>query len=148
FRRMPTLQRALTLVLPVALSGVVACTSAGPTAAPPAAPTPAAAKPAASPATVASPSPSASAVASPSAVAGAAPRPANASLSISSPTPGQTVPAGSVRVSVQWSGPLLVAAASATKLDDYHLHYFLDESATAYLGTLVPVPMGNPHIVH
>jgi hypothetical protein len=41
-----------------------------------------------------------------------------------------------------------VAAASATKLDDYHLHYFLDESAAPYTGTLVPVPMGNPRIVH
>ena len=49
---------------------------------------------------------------------------------------------------MQYSGPPLVAAASATKLDDYHLHYFLDEDATPYLGTLVPVPMGNPHIVH
>jgi hypothetical protein len=51
-------------------------------------------------------------------------------------------------VSVQYSGPPLVAAASATRLDDYHLHYFLDESAEPYIGTLVPVPMGNPNIVH
>jgi len=49
---------------------------------------------------------------------------------------------------VQYSGPPLVPAANATKLDDYHLHYFLDENAAPYLGTLVPVPMGNPHIVH
>ena len=58
------------------------------------------------------------------------------------------MPAGSVAVSVQYSGPQLVAAASATKLDDYHLHYFLDENATQYVGTLVPVPTGNPKIVH
>jgi hypothetical protein len=49
---------------------------------------------------------------------------------------------------VQYNGPPLVAAANATKLDDYHLHYFLDENATPYLGTLVPVPTGNPRIVH
>jgi hypothetical protein len=53
-----------------------------------------------------------------------------------------------VQVDVQYTGPALVAAASATKLDDLHLHYFLDESAAAYIGTLVPVPMGNPDIVH
>ena len=39
-------------------------------------------------------------------------------------------------------------AANAAKLDDYHVHYFLDESATPYLGTGVPVPAGNPRIVH
>jgi hypothetical protein len=49
---------------------------------------------------------------------------------------------------VQYTGPTLVPAANATKLDDYHLHYFLDESAAAYIGTLVPVPMGNPRIIH
>jgi hypothetical protein len=49
---------------------------------------------------------------------------------------------------VQYSGPQLVAAANATKIDDYHLHYFLDENAAPYIGTLVPVPTGNPHIVH
>jgi hypothetical protein len=58
------------------------------------------------------------------------------------------VPAGSVQVSVQYSGPQLVAAASAAKLEDYHLHYFLDENAAPYIGTQVPVPMGNPRIVH
>lgn len=58
------------------------------------------------------------------------------------------VPAGSVTVSIQFSGAQLVAAASATKLDDYHLHYFLDEDASPYLNSLTPVPMGNPHIVH
>ena len=58
------------------------------------------------------------------------------------------MPAGTLQVTVQYQGPQLVPAANATKLDDYHLHYFLDESAAPYLGTLVPVPMGNPHIVH
>jgi len=43
-----------------------------------------------------------------------------------------------------------VAAANATKLDDLHLHYFLDEDAAPYLNpnAPTPVPMGNPHIVH
>ena len=95
-----------------------------------------------------SPSPAASPSASPAASNAAAPRPANATLKISAPSAGQSVPAGSIQVTVEYSGPPLVAAASATKLDDYHLHYFLDESATAYLGTTTPVPMGNPHIVH
>jgi hypothetical protein len=94
------------------------------------------------------PSPGAAAVASPSPSGAAAPQPAAATLTISSPTPGQSVPAGSVQVNVQYTGPALVAAANATKLDDYHLHYFLDESAAAYIGTQVPVPMGNPNIVH
>jgi hypothetical protein len=49
---------------------------------------------------------------------------------------------------VQYNGPPLVPAASATKLDDYHLHYFLDENPAPYIGTQLPVPMGNPHIVH
>ncbi|MBV9170721.1 MAG: hypothetical protein JOZ81_11610, partial [Chloroflexi bacterium] len=53
-------------------------------------------------------------------------------------------------ISVQWTGPELVPAANATRLEDYHLHYFLDEDATPYLNTstLTPVPMGNPRIVH
>jgi hypothetical protein len=56
--------------------------------------------------------------------------------------------AGSITISNAYSGPPLVAAASATKLDDYHVHYFLDEDAAPYLNSLTPVPMGNPHIVH
>jgi hypothetical protein len=52
-----------------------------------------------------------------------------------------------VQINVQCTNPALVAAANVTKLDD-HLHYFLDKSAAAYVGTLVPVPMGNPNIVH
>jgi hypothetical protein len=78
----------------------------------------------------------------------AAPRPAGASLRIAEPGAGQVIPPGSVPVSVRYNGPPLVPAASATKLDDYHLHYFLDESATPYLGTLVAVPMDSPRIIH
>jgi len=60
------------------------------------------------------------------------------------------MPAGSITISIQYSGPPLVAAASATKIDDYHVHYFLDEDASPYLNSNspTPVPMGNPHIVH
>jgi hypothetical protein len=91
--------------------------------------------------------------AAPSAAAAAASgtavaRPANISLHITAPTAGQSVAAGSVQVSVSYQGPPLVPAANATKLDDLHLHYFLDENAAPYLGTQVPVPTGNPHIVH
>jgi hypothetical protein len=49
---------------------------------------------------------------------------------------------------IEYTGPPLVAAANATRLEDYHLHYFLDENAAPYLGTGTPVPMGNPKIVH
>ena len=123
---------ALIIALPL----LVGCNSAAP--APPtiaAAPTTSIPKP--SPATSPSPSPAA-----------AAPQPASATLTISSPTNGQSVPAGSVAVSVQYNGPPLVPAANATKLDDYHLHYFLNETATPFIGTLVPVPAGNPKIIH
>jgi hypothetical protein len=51
-------------------------------------------------------------------------------------------------VTVNYTGPQLVAAANATKLDDYHIHYFLDVDPTPYIGTTVPVPMGDPRIIH
>jgi len=35
-----------------------------------------------------------------------------------------------------------------TALDQYHLHYFLDVSAAPSLETLVPVPLGDPRILH
>ena len=116
---MPRFHRALIVTTTLALSVLwVACSTAAPAA--PASPTPGA----------------------------VAQRPANASLTISSPTSGQTVPAGPVQIAVQYTGPQLVPGANATRLDDYHLHYFLDESATSYIGSLMPVPMGNPHVVH
>jgi hypothetical protein len=70
------------------------------------------------------------------------------SLLFIAPTAGETVSAGSVRVSLGYSGPALVAAANATKLDDYHIHFFLDVDPTPYIGTSVPVPMGDPRIIH
>jgi hypothetical protein len=67
---------------------------------------------------------------------------------LTAPTPGATVNAGSVTVTVSYTGPTLVPAANATKLDDFHLHYLLDVDPTPYLGTTVPIPVGNPQIVH
>jgi hypothetical protein len=50
---------------------------------------------------------------------------------------------------VDYKGPTLVPAAESKKLDDYHLHYFLDEDATPFIGaTPLPIPTGNPKIVH
>jgi hypothetical protein len=70
------------------------------------------------------------------------------SLVFIAPTASTTVSAGSVTVTVNYVGPPLVEAASATKLEDYHLHYFLDVDPTPYIGTTVPIPVGNPRIMH
>lgn len=78
----------------------------------------------------------------------AAPRPADASLKIVSPTPDQVLPAGPVKVSIDYSGPVLVPGVQAKKLDDYHLHFILDEDASQYIGTTRPIPAGNPNIIH
>lgn len=56
--------------------------------------------------------------------------------------------AGSVTVTVNYTGPPLVPAANATKLDDYHLHYFLDVDPNPYIGTTVPAPLNDPRIIH
>jgi hypothetical protein len=61
---------------------------------------------------------------------------------------GGVLGGGAVKVSINYSGPNLVPGAEAKKLDDYHLHYFLDEDANAYLTGTKPIPTGNPHIVH
>ena len=93
------------------------------------------------------PSPAASPIASP-APDQVAPKPANASLAIVEPAAGAPVAAGSVTVRVDYSGPTLVPAASATAIDQYHLHYFLDVNSAQYIGTTTPAPLGNPNIVH
>ena len=95
------------------------------------------------PSVVVSPSPSAST--SPFA---AAPRPAGASLALTAPTDGETLAAGSVTATVNYTGPALVAAGNATKLEDYHLHYLIDVDATPYIGTMVAIPSGDPRIIH
>src|SRR5207253_7092614 len=66
-------------------------------------------------------SPTSAPAVAPSAAAGAvsgtpAPRPANVALHITAPAAGQSVPAGSIQVSVSYEGPPLVAAGNATKL--------------------------------
>jgi hypothetical protein len=77
-----------------------------------------------------------------------APKPADASLKIVSPAVDGVLGSGAVKVSVNYSGPNLVPGAEAKKLDDYHLHYFLDEDAKLYMGGAAPIPAGNPRIVH
>jgi hypothetical protein len=82
----------------------------------------------------------------------AALRPSDVLLAITSPRAGEMVaeamPSESVSVSVDFWGPRLVAAATARKIDDYHLVFFLDIDDAAYLGTLMPTPRCNPKIVH
>jgi hypothetical protein len=80
--------------------------------------------------------------------AAVAPRPSEASVSIVSPTNGEVVKAGSVKVSISYSGQPLVPGAQATRLTDYHLHYLLDVDPKPYLGTGLPIPTGRPDIVH
>jgi hypothetical protein len=53
-----------------------------------------------------------------------------------------------VTVIVNYTGPQLVDAANATKLDDYHIAYLLDVDPNPYIGTTVPIPMGDPRIIH
>src|SRR5258708_5745005 len=134
YMRTPLLHRLLGSLV-MGLMVIMGCTA--PASSPPtAAPTAVAAKPATSPSAVAS--------------AGnvAAPKPAGATVAISSPKSGDQVSAGSVKVTVSYTGPALVPAAQATKLDDYHLHYFLDEDPGPYIGTTTPIPAGNPRIIH
>jgi hypothetical protein len=77
-----------------------------------------------------------------------APRPADAALKIMTPKAGEALNAGPLKVSVTYTGPALIPGAEAKKLDDYHLHFFLDEDAGAYLASGMPIPAGNPKIVH
>ena len=119
--------------------------AASPSPSPIASPSPAA-KPAASPG--ASPAASPGAAASPSSAAQAAPKPANVKITITAPQAGETVSPGTVTVTLDYEGPDLVPAAQATQLTECHLHYFLDEDPTPYIGTTTPVPTGNPRIIH
>src|ERR1700737_3501202 len=69
-------------------------------------------------------------------------------VTITSPTNGQTVSGPDVTVTIQVSGTTLVPAASATKLEDMHVHYLLDVDPAPYLDGKTPIPTGNPNIVH
>jgi hypothetical protein len=67
---------------------------------------------------------------------------------ITSPTNGTTIPGPDVTVTIQVTGTTLVPAASATKLEDLHVHYMLDVDPSPYLPGTTPIPQGNPNIVH
>jgi hypothetical protein len=77
----------------------------------------------------------------------AAQRP-EATLTIAQPPAGATLPSGRITVVVNYKGPSLVPAGTATELNEYHLHYLLDVNASAYLQTNVPIPLGNTSIIH
>jgi hypothetical protein len=82
----------------------------------------------------------------------AALKPSDVLLAISTPRAGETVLAAgageSLTFSVDYWGPRLVPADSAHAPDEYHLVYLLDEDASPYIGTLRPMPICNPHIMH
>ena len=78
----------------------------------------------------------------------AAPKPADATLKIVSPAQDGVLSGGSIKVSINYTGPTLVPGAEARNLDDYHLHYFLDEDASGYINGGKSIPAGNPHIMH
>lgn len=67
---------------------------------------------------------------------------------ITSPSNGATIPGPDVTVTIQVTGATLVPAASATKLEDLHVHYMLDVDPSPYLPGTTPIPQGNPNIVH
>src|SRR5438105_8284647 len=90
--------------------------------------------------------PSSAASASPS--FSAAPAPLNVDLSVTAPKEGATLPIGDVTVTYDITGVTLVPAADAKKLDDYHLHVFLDVDPTPYLQQFKPVPTGDDRVVH
>jgi hypothetical protein len=81
----------------------------------------------------------------------AALKPADVLLTISDPRAGETItevaPEESVAVTVDYWGPSLVAANGGS-IDQYHLAYLLDVDATPYIGTLLPVPHCDPHVLH
>jgi hypothetical protein len=74
--------------------------------------------------------------------------PANSSVKITSPAANASVPRGSVKVTYDVNNAPTVAAASATKVEDLHLHVLLDIDAAPYVGTTTFIPLGNPAIVH
>jgi hypothetical protein len=69
-------------------------------------------------------------------------------ITITSPTDGSTVPGPDVTVTIQVTGTTLVPAANATRLEDLHVHYMLDVDPSPYLSGAIPIPQGDPNIVH
>ena len=82
----------------------------------------------------------------------AALRPTDVLLAIASPHAGETAVEGptadSVTVAVEYWGPPLSSAGAAHAVDEYHLAYFLDYDASAYVGTLLAIPRCDPRIIH
>ena len=64
-------------------------------------------------------------------------------ITITSPKAGESVAAGDVAVTYDVSDVTLVPKAAAQKLEDYHVHVFLDQDASAYVGTDEAVPSGH-----
>src|SRR5258708_22336251 len=84
----------------------------------------------------------------PFAIASAALAQQQPQVTITSPTNGASVPGTDITVTIQVTGTTLVPAASATKLEDLHVHYMLDVDPAAYLSGTTPIPAGDPKIVH
>jgi hypothetical protein len=79
---------------------------------------------------------------------GVAPKRPDATLTIAQPPAGATLTGSNVAVVVNYNGPSLTAAGQATELNQFHLRYLLDVNSSPYLETNVPVPLGNPSIIH
>jgi hypothetical protein len=88
----------------------------------------------------------------PNTVDAAALKPAAVLLAVNIPRAGETIPLAApndtVTIAVEYWGPPLKSPAEARAIDDYHLVYFLDEDATPFVGTILPIPRCNPHILH
>lgn len=67
---------------------------------------------------------------------------------ITSPASGAVVAGPDVTVTIAVTGTTLVPGAEATRLEDMHVHYLLDADPSPFIGTMTPIPMGNPNIVH
>jgi hypothetical protein len=84
--------------------------------------------------------------------AAAALKPSEVVLAVSAPRAGETIlavgPTETVTFAIDYWGPRLIDAAEAHAMDDYHLVFFLDEEASPYVGTMMPIPRCNPHILH
>jgi hypothetical protein len=82
----------------------------------------------------------------------AALKPSEVLLAVSTPRAGETIlvaaPNDTVTFAIDYWGPPLKGSSEARVIDDYHLVYFLDEDATPFVGTMLPIPRCNPHILH
>jgi hypothetical protein len=67
---------------------------------------------------------------------------------ITSPANGARLAGPDVNIAIAVTGTTLVPGAEAKSLDDLHVHYMLDTDPAPYLNGMMPVPMGNPNVVH